>query len=64
MQTAGLIFGILGGICAVIGGLTAGGVMPLLATQLTWMFWLIMAGVLLLISIAFNTNRSCSGSEY
>ena len=64
MQTAGLIFGILGGICAVIGGLTAGGVMPLLATQLTWMFWLIMAGVLLLVSIAFNTNRSGGGSEY
>ena len=57
MGTAGLIFGILGGICAVLGGLTAGGVIPLLATELTWMFWLVMAGVLLLVSIAFNASR-------
>ena len=57
MQTAGLIFGILGGICAVIGGLTAGGVIPLLGAELTWMFWFILGGVLLLGSIAFNTNQ-------
>ena len=57
MGTAGLIFGILGGICAVLGGLTVGGVIPLLATELTWMFWLVMAGVLLLASIAFNVGR-------
>ena len=58
MQTAGLVFGILGGICAVLGGLTAGGVLPLLGTELTWMFWFILAGVLLLVSIAFNTTRA------
>jgi len=58
MQTAGLVFGILGGICAVLGGLTAGGVLPLLGTELTWMFWFILAGVLLLVSIAFSTNRA------
>jgi hypothetical protein len=63
MQTAGLIFGVLGGICAVLGGLTAGGVMSPLAAELTWMFWLIMAGVLLLVSIAFNTYRG-GGGEY
>ena len=57
MQTAGLIFGILGGICAVIGGLTAGGVIPLLSAELTWMFWFILAGVFLLGSIACNTNQ-------
>lgn len=57
MQTAGLIFGILGGICAVIGGLTAGGIIPLLSAELTWMFWFILGGVLLLGSIAFNTNQ-------
>ena len=57
MGTAGLIFGILGGICAVLGGLTAGRVIPELATELTWMFWLVMAGVLLLASIAFNVGR-------
>ena len=57
MQTAGLIFGILGGVCAVIGGLTAGGIIPLLGAELTWMFWFILAGVFLLGSIAFNTNQ-------
>ena len=57
MGAAALIFGILGGICAVLGGLTAGGIIPLLATELTWMFWFILAGILLLVSIAFNTGR-------
>lgn len=61
MQTAGLIFGILGGICAILGGLTAGGVIPILVGAFTWMFWLIMAGVLLLVSISFNTR---SKGEY
>jgi hypothetical protein len=61
MSTGGLIFGILGGICAVLGGLTAGGVMSVLAGELTWMFWLILAGVLLLVSIVFNTG---SKGEY
>jgi hypothetical protein len=58
MSTGGLIFGILGGICAVLGGLTAGGVMQVLAGELTWMFWLILAGVLLLVAIVFNTGSS------
>jgi len=57
MGTAALVFGILGGICAVLGGLTAAGRLPILVGNLTWMFWLIMAGVLLLVSIAFNTGR-------
>jgi hypothetical protein len=58
MSTGGLIFGILGGICAVLGGLTAGGVIPVLAGELTWMFWLILAGVLLLVAVVFNTGSS------
>ena len=57
MGVAAVIFGVLGGICAVLGGLTAGGVLPLLATELTWMFWFILAGILLLASIAFNAGR-------
>ncbi|HEY56744.1 MAG TPA: hypothetical protein G4N90_04830 [Dehalococcoidia bacterium] len=56
MSTGGLIFGILGGICAVLGGLTAGGVIPILAGELTWMFWLVLAGVLLLVAVVFNTG--------
>jgi len=57
MGVAAVIFGVLGGICAVLGGLTAGGKLSLLTTELTWMFWFILAGVLLLASIAFNTGR-------
>ncbi len=56
MSTGGLVFGILGAICAVLGGLTAGGVIPVLAGELTWMFWLILSGVLLLAAILFNTG--------
>jgi len=57
MGTAGLVFGILGGIAAILGGLTAGGVI-LLASELTWTFWFILAGVLFLAAIAFNTGRT------
>ena len=51
MSTGGLVFGILGAICAVLGG-----VIPVLAGELTWMFWLILSGVLLLAAILFNTG--------
>ena len=63
MQTAGIIFGILGGICAVIGGLTAGGVMPVLAAELTWIFWFALSGILFLAAIVFNTTQG-RGGEY
>ena len=57
MGIAAVVFGALGGVCAVLGGLTAGGVISLLAPELTWMLWFILGGVLLLVSIAFNTGR-------
>ena len=57
MGTAGMVFGVLGGIAAVLGGLTAGGVL-LLGSEFTWMFGFIVAGVLLLAAIAFNTGRT------
>ncbi len=56
MSTGGLVFGVLGAICAVVGGLIAGGVIPILAGELTWTFWLILSGVLLLAAILFNTG--------
>jgi len=61
MGTAGIIFGILAGIAAILGGLTVGGVI-MLGSELTWMFWFILSGVLFLASIAFNTSRT--GGEY
>ena len=62
MGIAALVFGILGGICAVLGGLTVGDVIPQLATGLTATTWFILSGILLLVCIAFNTGRS--KSEY
>ena len=52
------IFGALGGLCAVMGIITAVEVVPLLAAALTAMFWLALGGVLLLASVAFAVGRS------
>jgi hypothetical protein len=66
MGTAGLIFGILAAIAAILGGLTVGGVIELtfraLPSDSTWLFWFILSGVLFLASIALNTGRT--GGEY
>jgi len=45
-------FGILGGLCAVVGILTAVAVIPEVAA-LTWTFWLMVSAILLLACIAF-----------
>jgi hypothetical protein len=57
MRIAAIVFGALGGAAAVIGGLTVGGAIPLMAAELTWMFWFVVSGVLLLSSIAFAVSR-------
>ena len=49
-------FGILGGLCAVMGIITAVEVIPEYA-GLTWMFWLVLSAILLLASIAFAVGR-------
>ena len=49
-------FGILGGLCAVMGIVTAVEVIPEYA-GLTWMFWLVISAILLLISSAFAVGR-------
>ncbi len=46
------MFGILGGLCAVVGILTAVAVIPEVAA-LTWTFWLMVSAILLLACIAF-----------
>jgi len=50
------IFGILGGLCAVWGIITATAVVTEYA-GLTWMFWMVLSAILLLISIAFAVGR-------
>ena len=54
------IFGVLGGLCAIMGTIAATGAVPEYA-GLTWMFWLGLSGILLLASIAFTVGR---GSGY
>lgn len=61
MRTAAIVFGALGGAAAVVGALTAGGAISLVAAELTWMFWFVVSGVLLLSSIAFAV--SCGRGE-
>ena len=61
MGILALVSGLLGGLCAVMGIITATAVVPELA-ELTWMFWMVLSGILLLASIAFTLGRS-SGYE-
>ncbi len=60
MGMSALIFGILGGLCAVMGIITATAVIPEFA-ELSWLFWMVLSGILLLASIAFTVGR---GSGY
>ena len=52
MGTLAWIFGTIGGLCAVMGIITAVKVIPEVAA-LTWMFWLVLGAILLLACIAF-----------
>ena len=52
------IFGSLGGLCAVMGIITAAEVMPLLGAAFDSMFWLVLSVILLLACIAFAVSRS------
>ena len=55
MGMSALIFGILGGLCAVMGIITAVEVVSEFA-ELSWMFWMVLSGILLLASIAFTVG--------
>lgn len=57
MGLLALIFGIIGGLCAVVGITTAVNVIPQFGTELTWMFWLAVSAIMLLISIALAVGR-------
>ncbi len=52
------LLGFLGGLCAVMGIITAAEVIPPLGTELTPMFWLTLGVVLLLGCIASAISRS------
>jgi len=62
------ILAILGGLCGVMGILTAVEVLPEAAVipevaGLTWMFWFVLAGILLLGTIAASVCRGGGGYE-
>jgi len=51
------IIGGIGGLCAVMGIVTAVEVIPLITPQLTWMFWFVLSAILFLGSIALALGR-------
>ena len=56
-------FGTLGGLCTVMGIITALEVITDYA-GLGWMFWLVLAAILFLVTIAFSLGRGGSSSSY
>ena len=52
------LFGSLGGLCAIMGIITAVEIVDPIAPKLTDMFWLVLAVILLLGSIAFAVGSS------
>jgi hypothetical protein len=52
-----VLLGIFGGLCAVMGIITATEVIDPLATQLDWMFWFGLAGILFVATIALGMGR-------
>lgn len=60
MGTAAGIFGGVGGLCAIMGIVTAVGVVPPEILGFTWMFWFVLSAILLLASIACALGRSSS----
>ena len=57
MAVSAWISGILGGLCAVMGIVTALEIIPEVAA-LTWMFWMVLGAILLLICIALAVGSS------
>ncbi|HUV75047.1 MAG TPA: hypothetical protein VMW00_00135 [Dehalococcoidales bacterium] len=57
MSISAVIVGAVGGLCAVLGIITAAEVIPLVMPQFTWMFWFVLSAILLLASIALSFGR-------
>jgi len=58
MGIAAAICGIIGGLLAIMGIITAVEVIEPLMSQLTWIFWFVLSAIFLLGSIAFNFGRT------
>lgn len=53
----GAIINILAALCGVMGILTAAEVVDPVMDQMTFMFWFVLAAILFLSTIAFNSGR-------
>ena len=53
MGLLGWLSGTLGGLCMVMGIITAAEVLSPLGKEFTWLFWFALAVILFLASIAF-----------
>jgi hypothetical protein len=58
MGTFAAIVGSIGGLCAVMGIITALEVIDPITSQLTWMFWLVLSAILMLGAIALQSGHS------
>ncbi|MFC2007507.1 hypothetical protein ACFLVB_02795 [Chloroflexota bacterium] len=58
MGIAAAIIGAIGGLCAIMGIVTATEILVPIMTEFTWTFWFMLSAVLLLSSIALALGRS------
>ena len=61
MGTFAAILGGIGGLSAVMGIVTAMEVVDPIADELTWVFWFVLAVILLLSAIALKPGSGASG---
>ncbi len=57
MGVTAAIIGAVGGLCALMGIITALAVIQPITAELSWMFWFVLSAILLLASIAFTLGR-------
>ena len=60
MGAVAAIIGAIGGLSAVMGIITAAGIIEPFNTEFTWTFWFVLSVILLLASIAFAVGRGGS----
>ena len=58
MGITAAIIGAIGGLCAIMGIVTAAELIQPIMAEFTWMFWFVLAAVLLLGSIALAQGRA------
>lgn len=58
MGTFAAILGGIGGLCAVMGIITALEVIEPVTAQLSWIFWFILSVIIMLGAIAIQTGRN------